>query len=132
MKVFIGASSRYLNIYTIDTTEVRTDYAGRTLKKPIIRKSNNYHAQLRIDHEVRVNAVLKYVENSRIVSFGRDMEIEVENGDNLTKLEHILQVSLIYTEVKNILKGYSEGEISLDDAYVQLLPYVVAKSLVKP
>jgi len=130
VRVFIGKSYNSIEIYTIEVTEI-TDY----LDKIQTRKSANYLANLRIDHEIRENSVLKFIENSRIVGFGKgrdaDFEIEIENGEKLEKLEHMLQVSLIYTEVKNVLKSYSEGKMTLDDTYVQLLPYVVAKSLVK-
>jgi len=127
MRVFIKTSHNSVNIYTekkIEESRIAYTSISRT-----------YHANLKIDHELRENSVLKYIENSRIVSFGRgsggDVEIEVENGDKLEKLEHMLQVSLIYPEVKSVLKSYSEGELTLEDAYVQLLPYVVAKKLVE-
>ncbi len=132
MRVFIGKSHKRVNLYTIETKEETYATSDRTYT----RTSHENVGELRIDHEAREKAVIKYFENARIVSLGKsskgDFEIEIENGDNLEKLEHMLQVSLVYTEVKDILNGYSEGEIPLDDAYVQLLPYVVAKKLVKP
>ena len=132
MRVFIGKSHKRVNLYTIETREETYGTSDRTYT----RTSHENVGELRIDHEARENAVIKYLENARIVSLGKsskgDFEIEIENGDELKKLEHMLQVSLIHTDVKTVLKSYTEGEMSLENAYVQLLPYVVAKSLVKP
>ncbi|MBA7629275.1 hypothetical protein ES703_36773 [subsurface metagenome] len=129
MRVFIGKSYKNLNVYTLEAHE-RTDHRNRTYTQ----HSTHYLANLRVDHDLRENTVLKYLENSRITSLGKGrdghFEIEIDNEENLKKIEHMLQVSLIHTEVKGILRRYTEGEMTLDDAYTQLLPYVVAKSLI--
>ncbi len=85
-------------------------------------------------HEMREKMILKFLENAKIVDLGRkhrgDIEIEVENGDKLKKLEEMCLVTQ-YKEVVDVLRDYSEGRMALDDAHLQLLPYVVAKKLVK-
>ncbi len=131
MRVFINGGYRHLQIYTVETFE-KTGYGGITQTY----KSNNYIANLRVDHDLRENTVLKYLENSRITSLGKgrdgNFEIEIDNEENLKKIEHMLKVSLIHTDVKTVLKNYCAGEMTLDDAYTQLLPYVVAQKLLKP
>ena len=130
MRVFVSTSYRQITIYTEEEVEEQ-DRSGRSYS----RRHRTYRANLRIDHELREKSVLKFMENAKIVGFGKgrggDMEIELENGDKLKKLENILQVKIIYKEVKDVLRGYSEGDMTLEDAYVQLLPYVVARKLIK-
>ncbi len=121
MKVFISAGYRQVIFYVYEGDEKHS------------RKI--WLANLSIDHEVREKAALKFMENAKIVGLGRgsrgDIEIDIEVGDKLKKLEEMLKVRLVYKEVKGVLRSYSEGEMTLEEAYVQLLPYVVARKLIK-
>lgn len=99
------------------------------------RISITSYLELRLDHDLREKAVLKFIENAKIVDFSKvhkqDIEIEFENGDKLKKLENILKVKLVNREVKSVLKDYIEGEITLEDAHLNLLHYVIAGKLIK-
>lgn len=130
MRGFINVSSKKATIYTEEIEEERGSFDR--IYKSI---SETHLAELRIDHDLREKAVLKFIENVKIVGFSegrrQDIEIEFENGDKLKKLENILQVKLVNIEVKAVLKDYAEGEITLEDAFTKLLPYVVARKLIK-
>jgi len=130
MRGFIRVSSKKATIYTEEKLE-----GLDTFDRIYDRISETCLADLRIDHDLRDKAVLKFIENAKIVGFSKgnrqDIEIEFENGDKLKKLENILQANLVNTEVKAVLKDYAEGEITLEDAFSKLLPYVVARKLIK-
>lgn len=92
--------------------------------------------------DLRKKVILKFLEKAKIVNLGEkyrrisrssrgSIEVEIENGDQLEKLKVVTRVSLIYPETRGILWDYSEGRMTLDDAHVQLLPYAVAKKLIK-
>jgi len=97
-------------------------------------ESNNIYINQKTYHELMEKMVLKFLENAKILDLGRkhrgDIEVEVENGDKLKKLEEMTAV-ILYKEVVDVLRDYSEGRMTLDDAHVQLLPYVIAKKLIK-
>ncbi len=130
MRGFISVSSKKATIYTEEIEEERGHF-DRIYKSISVTSL----ADLRIDHDLREKAVIKFIENAKIVGFSegsrQDIEIDFENGDKLKKLENILQVKLVNIEVKTVLKDYVEGEITLEDAFSKLLPYVVARKLIK-
>jgi len=86
--------------------------------------------------KLRIKAILKFLENAKIVGLGRKyrsgIEVEIENGDRLEKIKDVLETNSIhYEETKLALRDYSEGKITLDEAHVQMLRYIINKNIRK-
>ena len=96
----------------------------------------SFETSFETGRKLRIKAILKFLENAKIVGLGRKyrsgIEVEIENGDKLEKLKNVIETNLIYyEETKFALGNYSEGKITLDKAHVQILPYIIRKNMKK-
>jgi len=84
-------------------------------------------------HDLRKKAVSRFLrEETRVVSLGvyNSLVYEVDKK-KLKKLESLLKVDIRTKAIKETLRGYINGRLSLDETYDQYLPLLIASKLVE-